>query len=58
MNAKPIIDALAALRAVKSLPTSKIALNLWVEVMKAHDGLELAIQFEGIEIPVKQEVTE
>lgn len=55
MNAIPLpvlIDALAALRAVKDSPGTTVPNHLWTPAMRAHNALEAAIAVAGIQFAV------
>ena len=56
MNAKPIIDALAALKAVSELPAGSIvSSSLWSKVMQAEVRLDAALQAAGLIVEVEKE---
>lgn len=56
MKAKPIFDALAALKAVRQVPVNApIPSALWSHVMSAEIRLNAEIESAGLQVEVKPE---
>jgi hypothetical protein len=58
MKALPILQALAALEAVRMCSSTSMPEGIWSQCMKAAIALESAVWMEGLTIPVEAPQTE